>query len=201
MLLCPEGPLDRLGTTLGSILEFFWSHFELVFFVFQWFCGCFNFLKGALGLCVSTAWLCFLSKMWKRTKKGKGKKEKKEMLVPFSLSSLLAVFSSPFFPSCVVMMVAVMIITRASAQMDDFSDISRPLSVKKTTSRQLSTRSFVPVLNAHCVWGYCEIVITSRHPAENSWRTVQTMLGWLLRAGFWKVWAARGRRFRLTILI
>ena len=31
MLLCPEGPLDRFGTTLGSILEPFWGHFELIF--------------------------------------------------------------------------------------------------------------------------------------------------------------------------
>ena len=30
MLLCPEGPLDRFGTTLGSILEPFWGHFELI---------------------------------------------------------------------------------------------------------------------------------------------------------------------------
>ena len=31
MLLCPEGPLDRFGTTLGSILEPFWGNFELIF--------------------------------------------------------------------------------------------------------------------------------------------------------------------------
>ena len=31
VLLCPEGPLDRFGTTLGSILEPFWGHFELIF--------------------------------------------------------------------------------------------------------------------------------------------------------------------------
>ena len=31
MLLCPEGPLDRFGTTLGSILEPFWGHFEFMF--------------------------------------------------------------------------------------------------------------------------------------------------------------------------
>ena len=34
MLLCPEGPLDRFGTTLGSILERFWGHVELMFDVF-----------------------------------------------------------------------------------------------------------------------------------------------------------------------
>ena len=31
MLLCPEGPLDRFGTTLGSILEPFWGHFDFIF--------------------------------------------------------------------------------------------------------------------------------------------------------------------------
>ena len=30
MLLCPEGPLDRFGITLGSILEPFWGHLELI---------------------------------------------------------------------------------------------------------------------------------------------------------------------------
>ena len=35
MLLCPEGPLDCFGATLGSILEPFWSHFELIFDVFS----------------------------------------------------------------------------------------------------------------------------------------------------------------------
>ena len=31
MLLCPEGLLGRFGTTLGSILEQFWGHFEVIF--------------------------------------------------------------------------------------------------------------------------------------------------------------------------
>ena len=31
MLLCPDGSLDRFGTTLGSILEPFWDTFELIF--------------------------------------------------------------------------------------------------------------------------------------------------------------------------
>ena len=35
MLLCPEGPLDHFGTTLGSILEAFLGHFELIFDVFS----------------------------------------------------------------------------------------------------------------------------------------------------------------------
>ena len=35
MLLCPEGLLGRFGTTLGSILEPFWGHFELMFDVFS----------------------------------------------------------------------------------------------------------------------------------------------------------------------
>ena len=35
MFLCPEGPLDRFGTTLGSILEPFWGHVELIFDVFS----------------------------------------------------------------------------------------------------------------------------------------------------------------------
>ena len=35
MLLCPEGPLDRFGTTLVFILEPFWGHFELMFDVFS----------------------------------------------------------------------------------------------------------------------------------------------------------------------
>ena len=35
MLLCPEGPLDRFGTTLGSILEPFWGNFELMLDVFS----------------------------------------------------------------------------------------------------------------------------------------------------------------------
>ena len=35
ILLCPEGPLDRFGTTLGSILEQFRGHFELIFAVFS----------------------------------------------------------------------------------------------------------------------------------------------------------------------
>ena len=35
MLLCREGPLDRFGTTSGSMLEPFWGHFELNFDVFS----------------------------------------------------------------------------------------------------------------------------------------------------------------------
>ena len=35
MLLCPEGPLGRFGRTLGSILEAFWGHFEVIFDVFS----------------------------------------------------------------------------------------------------------------------------------------------------------------------
>ena len=35
MLLCPEGPPDRFGTTLGSILEPFWGHLEFIFGVFS----------------------------------------------------------------------------------------------------------------------------------------------------------------------
>ena len=32
MFLCPEGPLDRFGTTLGSISESFWGYFEQLIF-------------------------------------------------------------------------------------------------------------------------------------------------------------------------
>ena len=35
MLLCPEGPPDRFGATLGSILEPFWGGFEFMFDVFS----------------------------------------------------------------------------------------------------------------------------------------------------------------------
>ena len=35
MFLCPEGPLDRFGTTLGSILVSCWHNFELTFSVFS----------------------------------------------------------------------------------------------------------------------------------------------------------------------
>ena len=35
MLLCPEGPLDRFGTTLDSILEPFWGHFEVILSSFR----------------------------------------------------------------------------------------------------------------------------------------------------------------------
>ena len=31
MLLCPEGPLDRFGTALASILEAFWGQVEVMF--------------------------------------------------------------------------------------------------------------------------------------------------------------------------
>ena len=44
LLLCPEGPLDRFGTTFGIILESFWGHFELLFGVFsKMFPCCFRF--------------------------------------------------------------------------------------------------------------------------------------------------------------
>ena len=33
MLLSPEGLLDRFMTTLGSIFDLFWSHFEFFFCV------------------------------------------------------------------------------------------------------------------------------------------------------------------------
>ena len=35
MLLCPESLPGRFGTTLGSILEPFWGHLELIFGVFS----------------------------------------------------------------------------------------------------------------------------------------------------------------------
>ena len=42
MLLCPEGPLDHFGTTLGSILKLFWGHLELMFGVFSKLFGDFS---------------------------------------------------------------------------------------------------------------------------------------------------------------
>ena len=52
MLLCPEGLLGRFGTTLGSILEPFWGHLELIFGVFSKFVGDFSDLfEGCSDVC------------------------------------------------------------------------------------------------------------------------------------------------------
>ena len=52
MLLCPEGLLGRFGTTLGSILEPFWGHLELIFGVFSKFFDDFSDLfEGCSDVC------------------------------------------------------------------------------------------------------------------------------------------------------
>ena len=52
MLLCPEGPLDCFGATLGSILEPFWGHLELIFGVFSKLFGDFSDLfEGCSDVC------------------------------------------------------------------------------------------------------------------------------------------------------
>ena len=52
MLLCPEGPLDHFGSTLGSILDLFWGHLELIFGVFSKLFGDFSDLfEGCSDVC------------------------------------------------------------------------------------------------------------------------------------------------------
>ena len=61
MLLCPEGPLDHFGTTLGSILEQFWGHLEFFFSVFSKFFGDFSDLfEGCSGAVCFHWWALFL---------------------------------------------------------------------------------------------------------------------------------------------
>ena len=52
MLLCPEGLLGRFGTTLGSILEPFWGHLEVIVGVFSEFFGDFaDLFEGCSDVC------------------------------------------------------------------------------------------------------------------------------------------------------
>ena len=52
MLLCPEGLLGRFGTTLGSILEPFWGHLEVIFGVFSEFFSDFaDLFEGCSDVC------------------------------------------------------------------------------------------------------------------------------------------------------
>ena len=80
MLLCPEGLLGRFGTTLGSILEPFWGHLEVMFGVFF-----LSFsvilpicLKGALMFAASNGRLCFSErKCGRERKRGRERSKRK----------------------------------------------------------------------------------------------------------------------------
>ena len=87
MLLCPEGPLDRFGISLGSVLDKCWCHFD--FFFSQMFSDVSDFFERCSGL-VCFHWLALLlsPKTCWRTKENKGKDKEKEIFVNRSLFQL-----------------------------------------------------------------------------------------------------------------